>query len=197
MDRYEQYKRDLVFETELRGHKLRFHSTWGLFSPEHVDEGSRLLIDYIDVSESDTTLDIGCGYGPIGITLAQESPRGTVHMVDKDFVAVEYAKRNIQLNNLANCEVYLSNGFSHVPSMQFDNIVSNLPAKVSNELFYILFMDAKRHLRPGGKFYVVTITGLRDYIKRSFSEIFGNYDKLKQGQKYTVAMAVREDKPGS
>ncbi len=197
MDRYEQYKQDLVFATELRGHRLRFHTTWGLFSPEHVDEGSRLLIDFVDVGASDTTLDIGCGYGPIGITLAKESPRGKVHMVDKDFVAIEYAKRNAQLNNLANCEAYLSNGFSHVPSMQFDNIVSNLPAKVSNELFYILFMDAKQHLRPGGKFYVVTITGLRDYIKRSFRENFGNYDKLKQGQKYTVAMAVREDMPGS
>jgi len=197
VDRYEQYKQDLIFATELRGHRLQFQTTWGLFSPEHVDEGSRLLIDFVDVGQNDTTLDIGCGYGPIGITLAKESPRGKVHMVDKDFVAVEYAKRNVQLNNLANCEAYLSNGFSHVPSIQFDNIVSNLPAKVSNELFYILFRDAKRHLRPGGKFYVVTITGLRDYIKRSFREIFGNYDKLKQGQKYTVAMAVREDMPGS
>jgi len=192
VEQYEQYKQDIVFSTELKGQQLRFHSTWGLFSPERIDEGSRLLLDYVDVRETATTLDIGCGYGPIGIALARRSPRGRVHMVDKDFVAVEYAKKNIETNNVDNCEAYLSNGFSHVPPILFDNVVSNLPAKVSNELFYILFHDAKRHLKPGGTIYVVTITGLREYIKRSFKDIFGNYDKLKQGQKYTVTMATRQ-----
>ncbi len=192
MEHYDRYKQDIVFSTQLKGHPLTFHSTWGLFSPERIDEGSRLLLDYVGVRETDTTLDIGCGYGPIGIALARQSPRGAVHLVDKDFVAVEYAKKNAQVNNVDNCQAYLSNGFSHVPPILFDNIVSNLPAKVSNELFYILFHDAKRHLKPGGAFCVVTITGLREYIKRSFKDIFGNYDKLKQGQKYTVAMATRQ-----
>lgn len=191
-DTYERYKQDLVFTTTLRGHALRFHSTWGLFSPERIDDGSRLLLDHVQVGTHDVSLDLGCGYGPIGVTLAKQSPGGSVHMVDKDFVAVEYAKKNAQLNDLANCEVYLSNGFSHVPSVPFDNVVSNLPAKVSNELFFILFNDAKKYLKPGGKLYVVTITGLRDYIKRSFKDIFGNYDKLQQTQKYTVALAVKE-----
>jgi 16S rRNA G1207 methylase RsmC len=191
---YERYKQDLVFTTELCGHALRFHSTWGLFSPERVDDGSRLLLDHVQVGEQDVSLDLGCGYGAIGVTLAKQSPGGTVHMVDKDFVAVEYAKKNAQLNDLENCEVYLSNGFSYVPFPvpKFDNIVSNLPAKVSNELFFILFNDAKKYLKPGGKLYVVTITGLREYIKRSFKDIFGNYDKLQQTQKYTVALAVKE-----
>lgn len=193
MNRYEQYKQGIVLDTTLRGHPLRFHTTWGLFSPERIDDGSRLLIDLVRVQEDDVSLDLGCGYGAIGITLAKQSPAGTVHMVDKDFVAVEYAKKNAQRNNLGNCEIYLSNGFSHVPPIMFDTIVSNLPAKVSNELFYILFNDAKQHLKPDGKFYVVTITGLREYVKRSFKDIFGNYDKLQQTQKYTVAMAVKED----
>ena len=191
-DTYEQYKQDIVFATQLRGHSLTFHTTWGLFSPERVDDGSRLLLEHVQVGEHDVSLDLGCGYGPIGVTLAKQSPGGMVHMVDKDFVAVEYAKKNAQGNNLANCEAYLSNGFSHVPTIMFDNIVSNLPAKVSNELFYIFFNDAKKYLKPGGKLYVVTITGLREYIKRSFKDIFGNYDKLQQTQKYTVALAVKD-----
>lgn len=192
MDRYERYKQDSVFTTELSGHHFTFHTTWGLFSPERVDEGSRLLIEKVAVKESDVSLDLGCGYGAIGVALAKQSPRGRVHMVDKDFVAVEYAKKNAQVNGLDNCDVYLSNGFSLVPAIAFDNIVSNLPAKVSNELFYLLFADAKAHLKPGGRFYVVTITGLREFIKRSFVDLFGNYDKLIQTKKYTVAMAVKE-----
>lgn len=191
-DRYEQAKRDILITTELGGHKLTLHSTWGLFSPERVDEGSRLLLDYVQISRDDRSLDLGCGYGVLGLAIAKQSPGGQVHMVDRDFIAVEYAKMNAALNSAANCQVYLSNGFSHVPPLAFDTIVSNLPAKVSNELFLILFSDAQRYLKPGGRFYVVTITGLREYVKRSFREIFGNYEKLKQTPRYTVAMAVRE-----
>ena len=172
MDRYEQAKRDLVIATELGGHKLTLHSTWGLFSPERVDEGSRLLLDHVEVRRDDSSLDLGCGYGVLGIAIAKQSPGGRVHMVDRDFVAVDFAGKNAALNGASNCEVYLSNGFSHVPPVAFDTIVSNLPAKVSNELFLIMFTDARRFLKPGGKLYVVTITGIREYVKRSFRRDF-------------------------
>lgn len=185
-------KQDIVFEVQLREHRFVFHSTWGLFSPRSIDEGSYLLINHMEVNPDDITLELGCGYGPIGLAIAQLSPLGKVHMVDKDFVAIEYTKKNAQLNGIQNCEIYLSNAFSHVPDLQFDNIVSNLPAKVGKELFYIIMNDAKRHLKKGGKFYVVTISGLREYIKRNFHEVFGNYEKLKQGKTYTVAVARKE-----
>lgn len=113
--------------------------------------------------------------------------------MDKDFVAVEYASRNAELNGLGNVKAYLSNAFSHVlADKEFDIIVSNLPAKVSGELLEIIMLDAKKHLKPGGKFYVVVISGLKEYIKRNFREIFGNYEKLQQGKTYTVAVAVKE-----
>lgn len=185
-------KQDIVFEVQLRGHHFVFHSTWGLFSPRSIDEGSYLLINHMEVNPDDITLELGCGYGPIGLAIAKLSPLGKVHMVDKDFVAIEYTKKNAQLNGIQNCEIYLSNAFSHVPDIQFDNIVSNLPAKVGKELFYIIMNDAKKHLKKGGKIYVVTISGLREYIKRNFNEVFGNYEKLKQGKTYTVAVARKE-----
>jgi len=188
----EKLKRDILFAETLRGRHLTFHSTWGLFNPRRVDEGSRLLIDHIHVEPTDLSLDIGCGYGPIGLTLSHLCPQGQVHMVDKDFVAVEYARKNASLNGADNCHIYLSNGFSHVPDLRFDNILSNLPAKVGNELLSIIMHDARDRLNPGGRFYVVTISGLKEYIKRSFREIFGNYKKVKQGKSYTVALAVRQ-----
>jgi 16S rRNA (guanine1207-N2)-methyltransferase len=185
-------RRGILFSEQLRGRTLTFHSTWGLFNPRHVDEGSRLLIDRIEVEPGDTCLDLGCGYGPIGLTLAGLCAPGEAHLVDKDFVAVEHARRNAQANHLDNVRVYLSNAFSHVPDIPFDCIASNLPAKVGNEMLTVIMHDARSRLRPGGRFYVVTISGLKEYIKRNFRAIFGNYTKVKQGKTYTVALAVRE-----
>lgn len=188
----EQLKEDIVFDSVLRGQRLTFHSTWGLFSPRAIDNGSYLLIEHIDVRDGQDTFDLGCGYGAIGVSLAKACPGGQVHMVDTDFVAVDFARKNAEVNGLANCKAYLSNAFSAVGNIQFDNVVANLPAKVGKELLYIILSDAKDHLRPGGQLVVVTISGLREFIKWNFKESFGNYDKVKQGREHTVARAVKE-----
>ena len=188
----EKIRKDVVFQQYLREMDFVFHSTWGLFSPRAIDAGSRLLIEYMQINEADTCLDLGCGYGPIGLTMAKLAPEGKVYMVDKDFVAVEYAKKNSELNGLANCEVFLSNGFSHIPDdLKFDVIASNLPAQVGKELLYLFLSDAKKHLNKEGRLYVVTIAGIRAFIKRNFMEVFGNYKKVKQGKAYTVALAIK------
>lgn len=187
----ESIRKDNLFSETLRGQVLRFRTTWGLFSPKEIDAGTRLLLRHIEVGESDDCLDLGCGYGPIGLTLARLAPHGRTLMVDKDFVAVEYARRNIEQNVVGNAEVMLSNGFQHIGERTFDLIASNVPAKVGKELLHILLQDAKRHLRPGGRLYLVSITGLRRLFQRELKAIFGNYEKLKQGEHYTVARAVK------
>lgn len=184
-------KQDVVWEEWLHGRAFTLRSTWGLFSPKRVDEGSRLLIDHLEVPAGGMGLDLGCGYGVIGLALAHLCPAGQVHLVDKDFVAVEYARRNAALNGLTNCAAYLSNGFSHVPALRFDVIASNLPAKAGAEMLSILLADARDHLQPGGRLYVVALSGLKEYVKRCFRELFGNYEKVKQGKTYTVALAIR------
>lgn len=192
-DYLRRIRRDNVFNAELCGQPLVFHTTWGLFSPKDVDEGTQLLLKYIDVRTDDDCLDLGCGYGPIGITLAKLAPAGQTLMVDKDFMAVEYANGNAQRNGAANAEALLSNAFQHIGERRFDLIASNVPAKVGKELLAIMLNDARAQLRPGGRLYVVTITGLRRLFERSFKEIFGNYKKLKQGKHYTVAMAEKTE----
>lgn len=189
----ENLRRDIVFRETLRGQTLTYHTTWGLFSPKGVDEGSRLLLDHLEVGETDDTLDLGCGYGPLGLTLARLAPRGTSVLVDKDFVAVEYSRKNAAINGITNTEIFLSNGFDQVGERRFDLIVSNLPAKTGKELYYLYFYDALLRMNPGARFYVVTISGLRKFIQKAFIEVFGNYKKLKQGATYTVAMASLPD----
>jgi len=187
----EDLSREVEFQTELRGIPLTFSTTWGLFSPKTVDTGTHLLLEHLAPQEGDTCLDLGCGYGAVGITLAKCDRTSTVYMVDKDFVAVDYARKNAKQNGLQNCHVLLSNGFSHLPDIQFDLSVSNLPANVGKELLHIFLVDAKKHLKPKWRLYVVTISGLRAFIKRNFKAVFGNYRKVKQRGTHTVAMATR------
>lgn len=188
----DKLRQDIVFNDVLCEQALTFHTTWGLFSPREIDEGSKLLLQYIKVNENSDCLDLGCGYGPIGLTLAKLAPQGETTLVDKDFVAIDYAK-NAALNHLDNVDVRLSNGLDSVNDKKFDIVVSNIPAKVGNELMTLFFSDAYRQLNNDGTIYVVTINGLRGYIKRTFNEIFGNYKKLKQGKNYTVSMAQKQN----
>lgn len=186
-----ELRQPIRHEAELAGHRLRFEATWGLFSPREIDEGTRLLLSHLDVARDANCLDLGCGYGPIGLTLAKLAPAGQTLMVDKDFVAVDFANRNARLNGLGNARAQLSNGFDQLdPALRFDLIASNVPAKVGKELLALLLHDARARLVPGGRLYLVTINGLREFMKRNLHEVFGNYDKRKQGAHYTVAMAV-------
>lgn len=193
MPSLERLKQDLTFRADLAGHGFDFATTWGLFSPRAIDEGTELLARYLEVPSDAVCLDLGCGYGPLGLIMAAKAPSGSVHMVDKDFVAVDYAAKNAERNGLPNTSSYLSNGFSHVPpGITFDVIVSNIPAKIGAELLMILLLESHARLRPGGTLYVVTISGLKDYMKRNLSDVFGNYDKLKQSKTYTAARAVKQ-----
>ena len=124
--------------------------------------------------------------------MAKNAPNGQVIMLDKDFVAVEFANKNININNLNNATAQLSNGFSSLKDQKFDIIVSNIPAKVGNEMLYLFLYDAYYHLKPGGKFVVVTVNGLRHFCKRTFNEVFGNYKKEKQGQAYTISSTTKK-----
>lgn len=188
-------KKDIVLNTALRGMDFTFHTTWGLFSPEKIDEGTAMLLEKVAVKKTDNILDLGCGYGALGIPLARLAPRGVVHMIDKDFVAVNYAQKNALLNNAKNTKTYLSNGFDQVPNgARFQTIVSNLPAKISKEFFWILFEEARKHLLPGGEFYVVTIAGLSRFVERNFKTIFGNYELLASKGTYFVARATNDSK---
>jgi len=185
-------RQDMTVETVQKGHFFVLKTTWGLFSPRTIDEGSALLLRFLEIGHSDNCLDLGCGYGILGLTMAKCAPQGKTVMVDKDFVAVDYARKNAELNGLNNTETFLSNGFEQIPKQQFDLIVSNIPAKVGKEMLYIYLFDALEYLAPGGSFYIVTITGLRQFFKRGFQEVFGNYEKIKQGKTYTVARAVKQ-----
>jgi len=189
----EEYRQDIEFSETLCDQKIKYQSTWGIFSPREIDAGTKLLMKYIEIKPNDDCFDLGCGYGPIGLTMAKLASNGKTILVDKDFMAVEYSNKNAKLNNIQNASAKLSNGFQHIDSnMHFDVIASNVPAKVGKEMMSLMLHDAFKHLNTDGKLYLVTVNGLRQYMKRNLKEVFGNYKKLKQGPAYTIHLATKQ-----
>ncbi|MEM6406751.1 MAG: methyltransferase [Pseudomonadota bacterium] len=186
----EQLRQDIVFTEQLCGKDYQFHTTWGLFSPKAIDTGTRLLLQHMQIQPTDRTLDLGCGYGPLGMVMAQHATHCC--LVDKDFVAVEYARANLKRNQIPNANVVLSNGLQHIPPQTFTLVASNLPAKSNKEHYILFFHDICQHLEPGGRCYVVVVNGLRHFIKRTFKTLFGNYTKIKQSTTHTVALATKQ-----
>jgi 16S rRNA G1207 methylase RsmC len=187
-------KKNLVIQANLLDHDLTLNTRWGVFSPRAIDDGTVLLMKHLKINETDRCLDLGCGYGPIGLAVAKSCPKGEVHMVDKDFVAVELSNINAKLNNIENTKAYLSDAFLSVnKNNYFDQIISNVPAKVGREQLSIILYDAFDALKPGGTITFVTINGLRHFIKDNFKSVFGNYKKIKQGQKYTISQAIKPE----
>lgn len=191
-ERAKYWRQDIKFRQDVLGKPFDFATTWGIFSPEKLDDGSLMLLDHVDFQTADNSIDLGCGYGVLGMTAARECPDGQHLLIDKDFVAVEYARLNCQKNGLTNTHVQLSNGFNDVDKdKRFSLVMSNLPAKVGKEQHYLYLLDAYERMEVGGRFYVVTINGLRQFMKRAFTEVFGNADKVKQGKTYTITKAVK------
>ena len=104
-----RWRQDIQFTQPVLGRPLHFTSTWGLFSPEQLDEGSLMLLDHIAFRAADHSIDLGCGYGVLGMTAARECPQGQHLLIDKDFVAVDYARRNCAANGLGNAEALKDN----------------------------------------------------------------------------------------
>ena len=189
----DEYRRDITFTETLCNQTLTYQSTWGIFSPREIDSGTQLLMKYIEINPDDDCFDLGCGYGPIGLTMAKLAPKGQTIMVDKDFMAVKYSNKNANINNIENATAILSNGFQHIDSSErFNVIASNVPAKVGKEMMSLMLHDANQHLKINGKLYLVTVNGLRQYMKRNLKEVFGNYKKIKQGSAYTIHLAIKE-----
>jgi len=83
----DQYNRKIREDLLIEYDGLHFHTTWGLFSPRAIDDGSRLLLDYLELESDSDCLDLGCGYGVLGLCMARAAPQGHTLLVDKDFGA--------------------------------------------------------------------------------------------------------------
>ncbi|MBU8908627.1 class I SAM-dependent methyltransferase [Desertibacillus haloalkaliphilus] len=141
---------------ELRGHALSFTSDRGVFSKKEVDFGSRLLIEHFQLpAEDGPILDVGCGYGPIGIALAKEFQLRNIFMVDINERAIELAKKNAENNKVNNVAIEQSDLFTNVKQRDFASILTNPPIRAGKKVVHQLFEDAYHYMLDGGELWVV------------------------------------------
>jgi 16S rRNA (guanine1207-N2)-methyltransferase len=144
-----------ITEEVLRGHKFTFVTDSGVFSRKGVDYGSKHLIETMDLPPNARVLDVGCGYGPIGLAAAYLCPQGHVTMVDINERAVELAIQNADRNGLQNVTIIQSDLLQKVQDQKFDVILTNPPIRAGKETVHRIFTDALECLDSGGELWVV------------------------------------------
>jgi 16S rRNA (guanine1207-N2)-methyltransferase len=178
----------------LRGREIYLITEPSVFSRSRVDRGTRLLIKHFHVEPADRVLDLGCGYGPVGIVAALLAPQGSVTLVDINERAVALARDNLRANNIANAQALHGDGFAPLAGRTFDLIALNPPIRAGLSVVHELIEGARDHLAPAGRFYLVGRTKqgvLR--IAEKMREVFGGVEEVAKGGGFRVYLARRAD----
>ena len=134
---------------------LYFDTDNGVFSKGGIDFGSNVLLQNIaSLSTKKTLLDVGCGYGTIGITLAKKYPNLDIEMVDVNLRAIELCKNNIIKNEVKNAVVYESSCYENV-TKKYDVIVSNPPIRAGKKIVFEIIGNAINYLNDNGELWIV------------------------------------------
>ena len=161
----------------LNGVEVTLQSDRGVFSNKEVDEGSVILLKSLTDEDSfQTILDVGCGYGTLGLYLATKFKNSSVTMFDINERAVKLSEQNINLNKITNAQVYVANNYQALPKQSFDLIVLNPPIRAGKKVYYPLLSEARDYLTDGGKLVFVIRKSLgaesaQKYVKDFYSRV--------------------------
>jgi len=188
-------QRPAEIHTIIRGHTFTFRTDAGVFSRGELDRGTQLLIDALDIGACETILDLGCGYGAIGIVAASLSEGGRAFLTDVNERAVSLARKNIAANGIANAEVRLGPTYEPVSGMLFHKIVCNPPIRAGRTVVDEIITGAPGHLLEQGSLWLVARTRQgADSIRSRMSAAFGNAEIVKRGSGFKV---IRSTKGGA
>ena len=171
-----------------RGYGLSFMTDAGVFSKGELDPGTRLLLDALPDLAGDV-LDVGCGWGAIGIAVAKAYPDCRVTMVDVNRRALALCRENADRNRVT-VACLESDGLSAVAEQTFDAVITNPPIRAGKQVIYRMFADAARQLSPGGALYLVIRKqqGAESCVKY-LKTIFSSVEKLDKSGGYWVLRA--------
>ena len=176
------------WSAELRGKTLRFKTDAGVFSKGEVDFGSRLLAEAFSTPESEgLILDLGCGYGPIGLSIAASFPERIVHMVDVNERALALAVHNAKQNGVTNAEIYSSDALSGITAEGFAAILTNPPIRAGKETVFKFYEGAFSKLKVGGELWIVIqkkqgAPSTIDFLEK----LFGNVETVVKKKGYSI-----------
>ena len=143
-----------IIEVKYCDTTIKVYTDNGVFSKEHLDYGTRLLLtNFLKESKEGNVLDLGCGYGIIGITISLESNMN-VDLVDINDRALELTKENIKLNNIENARCWKSNIYENVKD-KYNYIITNPPIRVGKETLKKFLFEGKNHFKDDGELWFV------------------------------------------
>ncbi|WP_462412551.1 class I SAM-dependent methyltransferase [Neobacillus sp. Marseille-QA0830] len=181
------------WEYTLRNHLFRFKTDNGVFSKREVDFGSRLLIETFRMPDIEgDILDVGCGYGPIGLAIAKEYSRSTVHMVDVNERAIELAKENAEKNGISNVKIYESDRLENVMEMAFAAILTNPPIRAGKKTVHDIFEQSFDRLASSGELWVVIQKkqGAPSALEK-LKELFSRVETVDKSKGYFIIKATK------
>jgi len=182
-----------IIHTHLRGIHFEFLTASGVFSKKRVDLGTRLLIESMVLPQEGCVLDIGCGYGAVGIAAATVNPNLRVIMVDVNERAVRLARQNAEKNYVSNVEVRRGYLYEPVKDLVFNCVLSNPPVSAGMEIVKAIISEAPEHMASKALFQMVVkskIGGKR--LLMVFEEAFGNIEVLERKSGYRVLMSKKQ-----
>lgn len=150
------------------------------------------MIAAMRIGPGDDVLDVGCGYGPVGLVAAALAPSGRTVLVDVNERAVALAGENARLRGLSNVEVLQGDGCGPVVGRQFDVAVTNPPIRAGRATLRRLVREIREHLKSGGRLYVVirTAQGAKTFA-RDLAEVFETVTERERKGGYRVYEAVK------
>ena len=181
-------------EYSIQDKKIKLVVDNGVFSKNHVDIATNFMLNTLLKEDiKGEVLDVGCGYGVIGITLASFFKDLKVTMLDINERALNLAKKGVKLNKLSDIKIIESDGLSNLEEKDlFDVIVTNPPIRAGKQVIYKMYEDSFNHLKDGGVFYLVInkkhgAPSTKEYL----IELFGNCEVLDKKTGFNVMKCIK------
>jgi 16S rRNA G1207 methylase RsmC len=176
-------------DVNLRGNILKFRTGSGVFSIGKIDKGTKLLIEKCIVKKDWKILELGCGYGCVGIAIGKAFPSTSVLMTDINERAVKLSRMNIKLNKVENVKVRKSDLYKNIHE-KFDTIITNPPQTAGKKICFEIIEKAKEHLNKNGLLQLVARhnKGGKE-LEKKMKKVFGNVKDIGKKAGYRVYVA--------
>jgi 16S rRNA (guanine1207-N2)-methyltransferase len=174
-----------------RGELLAFGVDRGVFASHGLDPGTALLIENLEVGPTDRVLDLGCGWGPVGVAAAKAAREGRVVLTEVNRRAARLARKNLDRNRITNAEVRIGPFFEPVADERFDVVATNPPYRAGRPHVLRILTEAPDHLSERGRFVLVGkgSQGIRHYQEWLGENWPGPVEVLGRGSGYRVLEA--------